>query len=135
VLWPPSFVRRLATALVFALIGAFATGQDAPLKAAVYDAPAYGHLEPDGSIDRVSVDLWRRAAESLGRQHRLVPIAQMEDIVKGLERKGYDLYRRDHAHRLDWRGRISTTRPRSIVSRMTADRVVGGLRVTEADLV
>ena len=46
--------------------------------------------EADGSIDGLSVDLWRRAAESLGREHRLVPVTQMEDILKGLERKEYD---------------------------------------------
>jgi ABC-type amino acid transport substrate-binding protein len=42
------------------------------------------------SIDGVSVDLWRRAVESLGREYRLVPVAQMEAILQGLERKDYD---------------------------------------------
>ena len=43
---------------LFSLLSAgFAAAQDAPLKVAVYDAPPYGHLEPDGSIDGVSVDL------------------------------------------------------------------------------
>ena len=86
----PAFIRRLATALVFAFLGALAAAQDAPLKVAVYDVPPYGHVEPDGSIDGVSVELWRRAAESLGRQYHLVPVAQMEEILKGLERKDYD---------------------------------------------
>jgi hypothetical protein len=31
----------------------------------------------DGSIDAVSVDLWRRAAEVMGRRHRFVPVSQM----------------------------------------------------------
>jgi polar amino acid transport system substrate-binding protein len=52
--------------------------------------PAYGLVKPDGSIDGASVDLWRRAAESLGRDYHLVPVAQMEDILKGLERREYD---------------------------------------------
>src|ERR1700722_10872472 len=87
----PLVVLLLAAAFAFVFTVGFATAQDAPLKVAVYDAPPYGHVEPDGSIDGVSVELWRRAAESLGRQYRLVPVAQMEDILKGLERKDYDL--------------------------------------------
>jgi ABC-type amino acid transport substrate-binding protein len=57
---------------------------------AVYDLPPYGHVEPDGSIDGVSVDLWRRVAENLKRDYRLVPVAQMETILEGLERNDYD---------------------------------------------
>jgi len=92
---PPALVRSLAsltfgTAVAFLFAGGLAFAQDAPLKVAVYDAPPYGHVEPDGSIDGVSVDLWRRAAESLKREYRLVPVAQMEDILEGLERKDYD---------------------------------------------
>jgi ABC-type amino acid transport substrate-binding protein len=64
----PTFVRSLATALVYLLFAGFAVAQDAPLKVAVYDVPPYGHVEADGSIDGLSVDLWRRAAESLGRE-------------------------------------------------------------------
>ena len=86
----PTFVRRLATVLFYLVFGGFAVAQDAPLKVAVYDVPPYGHVEPDGSIDGLSVDLWRRAAETLGRQYHLVPVTQMEEILKGLERKDYD---------------------------------------------
>src|ERR1700723_4588677 len=86
----PNLVRRLTAALVFLALAGFAAAQDAPLKVAVYDAAPYGHVESDGSIDGVSVELWRRAAECLGRQYRLVPVAQMEEILKGLERKDYD---------------------------------------------
>jgi polar amino acid transport system substrate-binding protein len=86
----PTFVRSLAAALAFLASAGFVMAQDAPLKVAVYDAPPYGHVEPDGSIDGVSVELWRRAAESLGRQYHLVPVAQMEDLLRGLERKDYD---------------------------------------------
>jgi polar amino acid transport system substrate-binding protein len=49
-----------------------------------------GHLEPDASVDGVSVELWRRVAESLGREYHLIPVTQMEEILKGLERKDYD---------------------------------------------
>jgi ABC-type amino acid transport substrate-binding protein len=86
----PTFVRRLGTAVALLFAGSLALAQDAPLKVAVYDAPPYGHVESDGSVDGVSVDLWRRAAESLHRDYRLVPIAQMETILVGLERKDYD---------------------------------------------
>src|SRR3984885_12120562 len=87
----PTFVRSLAAALAFLASTGFAMAQDAPLKVAVYDAPPYGHVEPDGSVDGVSVDLWRRVAESLGREYHLVPVAQMEAILQGLERKDYDV--------------------------------------------
>jgi polar amino acid transport system substrate-binding protein len=86
----PTFVRRLAAALAFLVSAGFAVAQEAPLRVAVYDAPPYGHVEPDGSIDGVSVDLWRRVAENLGREYHLVPVTQMEEILQGLERKDYD---------------------------------------------
>src|ERR1700733_1874232 len=86
----PTFVRRLAAALAFLISAGFAVAQEAPLRVAVYDAPPYGHVEPDGSIDGVSVDLWRRVAENLRREYHLVPVAQMEEILQGLERKDYD---------------------------------------------
>jgi ABC-type amino acid transport substrate-binding protein len=87
----PTFVRRFAAALVFLVFAGFAAAQDAPLRVAAYDAPPYGNLEPDGSVDGVSVDLWRRVAESLGREYHLVPVTQMEAILQGLERKDYDV--------------------------------------------
>src|ERR1700727_1602257 len=86
----PTFVRRLAAALAFLISAGFAVAQEAPLRVAVYDAPPYGHVEPDGSIDGISVDLWRRVAENLGREYHLVPVSQMEEVLKGLERKDYD---------------------------------------------
>ena len=79
---------------IAALLSSFAQAPLGPptarSKVAVYDAPPYGHIEPDGSVDGVSVDLWRRVAESLGREYRLAPVLQMEDVLKGLERKDYD---------------------------------------------
>jgi polar amino acid transport system substrate-binding protein len=85
-----TFFGDLAAVAALLLSTGFVVAQETPLKVAVYDAPPYGHVEPDGSIDGVSVDLWRRAAESLGREYRLLPVAQMEDILHGLERKDYD---------------------------------------------
>jgi len=86
----PTFIRTLAAALVYLVFAGFAVADDAPLKVVVYDVPTYGHVEADGSIDGLSVDLWRRAAESLAREYHLVPVTQMKDILKGLERKDYD---------------------------------------------
>jgi polar amino acid transport system substrate-binding protein len=84
------FVRRLTAALVFLVSAGLAAAEDAPLRVAVYDVPPYGHVEPDGSIDGISVDLWRRAAEALRRDYRLIPVSQMETILEGLERREYD---------------------------------------------
>ena len=81
---------RLGLALAFLVCAGFAHAAETPLKIAVYDVPPYGHLEPDGSIDGVSVDLWRRAAEVLRRDYRLIPVPQMEAILDGLERHEYD---------------------------------------------
>jgi ABC-type amino acid transport substrate-binding protein len=85
-----AFERCLAAALAFLLVAGLAAAEDAPLKIAVYDLAPYGHVEPDGVIDGVSVDLWRRAAQVLGRDYRLIPVSQMEAILEGLERKDYD---------------------------------------------
>ena len=85
-----TFVARLGGAFAFLVSAGLVAAQDAPLRVAVYDAPPYGHLEPDGSIDGVSVDLWRRAAEVLRRDYRLIPVSQMETILEGLERNEYD---------------------------------------------
>jgi polar amino acid transport system substrate-binding protein len=85
-----TWIGALGASFGFLVSATLAVAQDTPLKVAVYDAPPYGHVEPDGSIDGVSVELWRRAAESLGREYRLAPVAQMEEILKGLERKDYD---------------------------------------------
>jgi len=56
----------------------------------VYDVPPYGHAEPDGSISGVSVALWRRAAEALGRDYRLIPVADMKALIDGVARSDYD---------------------------------------------
>ncbi|RBP03767.1 amino acid ABC transporter substrate-binding protein (PAAT family) [Roseiarcus fermentans] len=83
--------RRLAPALALvSLVATASAAAEAPLRVAVYDVPPYGHAEPDGTIDGVSVDLWRRAAEVLGREYRLVPVAQMTAVLDGVARGDYD---------------------------------------------
>ncbi len=91
----PSVVGRCVAAALACLLFAAGAAADeapasAPLKVAVYNVPPYGIVEPDGSIDGVSVDLWRRAAEVIGRQYRLAPVSQMEAILQGLERNEFD---------------------------------------------
>ena len=90
----PAIGRGLAAAFVLLLTATGTQAADsppaAPLRVAVYDVPPYGSVEADGSIDGVSVDLWRRAAEAMGRDYRLVPVHEMEAILEGLERRDYD---------------------------------------------
>jgi ABC-type amino acid transport substrate-binding protein len=64
--------------------------QAPPLRIAVYDVPPYGYANPDGSMSGISVDLWRRIAERLERQFKLIPVAEMESILGGLERGRFD---------------------------------------------
>jgi polar amino acid transport system substrate-binding protein len=64
--------------------------QAAPLRIAVYDVAPYGYLNPDGSMSGISVDLWRRIAERLERQFKLVPVSEMESILSGLEQGHFD---------------------------------------------
>ncbi len=63
---------------------------DEPLRVAVYDAPPYGGVGPAGVFDGVSVDLWRRVAEELGRRYRLTLIPQMDAVLGGLEQGRFD---------------------------------------------
>jgi polar amino acid transport system substrate-binding protein len=89
--------RLLFAALGFVCLSApvasaFAEGQHEPqtLRIAVYDVPPYGYVDSDGSISGVSVDLWRRVAEQMEWSFRLIPIADMETIVSGLEQGRFD---------------------------------------------
>jgi polar amino acid transport system substrate-binding protein len=61
-----------------------------PLRIAVYDVPPYGYVDSDGSISGVSVDLWRRVAEQMERQFKLIPVSDMESILRGLEQGRFD---------------------------------------------
>jgi polar amino acid transport system substrate-binding protein len=60
------------------------------LRVAVYDVPPYGYVDTDGSISGVSVDLWRRVAEQMERQFKLIPVSDMESLIEGLEQDRFD---------------------------------------------
>jgi len=62
----------------------------APLRIAVYDVAPYGYANPDGSISGISVDLWRRVAERLERQFKLIPVSEMESLLSDLEQGHFD---------------------------------------------
>jgi polar amino acid transport system substrate-binding protein len=64
--------------------------QAALLRVAVYNVPPYGYTNPDGSISGISVDLWRRVAERLQRQFKLIPVSDMESVLGGLEQGQFD---------------------------------------------
>jgi polar amino acid transport system substrate-binding protein len=64
--------------------------QAGTLRIAVYDVPPYGYANPDGSFSGISVDLWRRVAERLERQFKLIPVSEMESVLSGLEQGQYD---------------------------------------------
>jgi polar amino acid transport system substrate-binding protein len=78
--------------LAAATICAFGTElhESEPLRIAVYDVPPYGYVDTDGSISGVSVDLWRRVAEQMERQFKLIPVSDMESILEGLEQGRFD---------------------------------------------
>jgi ABC-type amino acid transport substrate-binding protein len=69
-----------------------AAGQHEPeiLRVAVYDVPPYAYVDSDGSISGVSVDLWRRVAEQMEWPFRLIPVADMESVLSGLEQGRFD---------------------------------------------
>ena len=62
----------------------------AALKVAVYDLLPYGTAESDGALSGVSVDLWRRVAEELQWEYKLIPVSQMESTLSGLEKGCFD---------------------------------------------
>src|SRR5271170_5194741 len=74
-----------------AMVCAFGAEQrENELRIAVYDVPPYGYVDSDGSISGVSVDLWRRVAEQMEWTFRLIPVADMEAIISGLEQAHFD---------------------------------------------
>jgi polar amino acid transport system substrate-binding protein len=78
------------TLSMVAISAAEPTPQAAPLRVAVYDVPPYGYANPDGSFSGISVDLWRRVAEQLQRQFRLISVSDMEAVLNGLEQNQFD---------------------------------------------
>ena len=88
------FVVQFVLGACLASSMAYAAGaeppQATPLRVAVYDVPPYGYVNPDGSLSGISVDLWRRVAERLERQFKLIPVSEMETILSGLEQGHFD---------------------------------------------
>src|SRR5271170_5929224 len=86
--------RLIAIALAFCLVGAVARSTasgaerapDEPLRVAVYDAPPYGSVDDEGLFSGASVDLWRRVADDLHLNYRFIAVAQMKDVITGVER-------------------------------------------------
>ncbi len=78
--------------LAASIVAGFAAGQreTETLRVAVYDVPPYAYVDSDGSISGVSVDLWRRVAEQMEWPFRLIPVADMESLLSGLEQGRYD---------------------------------------------
>jgi ABC-type amino acid transport substrate-binding protein len=63
---------------------------DEPLRVAVYDVPPYGSADAAGLFSGASVDIWRRVAEDLHLSYRFVAVAQMEDVITGVEHGQFD---------------------------------------------
>ncbi|HKM70988.1 MAG TPA: transporter substrate-binding domain-containing protein, partial [Stellaceae bacterium] len=87
--------RLIAIALAVCLVGAAARSgaeraPDEPLRVAVYDVPPYGSVDTEGLFSGASVDLWRRVAEDLHLTYRFIAVAQMEDVITGVERGQFD---------------------------------------------
>ena len=87
--------RPIAIALAVCLVGAPARSgaeraADEPLRVAVYDVPPYGWVDAEGLFSGASVDLWRRVAEDLHLTYRFIAVAQMEDVISGVERGQFD---------------------------------------------
>jgi len=90
--------RLIAIVLAVCLVGAAARSSasgaerapDEPLRVAVYDVPPYGSVDAEGLFSGASVDLWRRVAEDLHLTYRFIAVAQMEDVITGVERGQFD---------------------------------------------
>src|SRR5215471_8950914 len=90
--------RPIAIALAVCLVGASAKSSASgaeralgePLRVAVYDVPPYGSVDAEGLFSGASVDLWRRVAEDLHLTYRFIAVAQMEDVITGVERGQFD---------------------------------------------
>jgi ABC-type amino acid transport substrate-binding protein len=90
--------RLIAIALAVCLVGAAAQSSasaaerapDEPLRVAVYDVPPYGSIDAEGLFSGASVDLWRRVADDLHLTYRFIAVAQMGDVITGVERGKFD---------------------------------------------
>src|SRR5215813_14156779 len=66
-------------------------GTTQPLRVGVYLVAPYGGQDGGGLFVGASVDLWRRVAEHLDWKYQLIPVAQMNDLLSGLENGAYDV--------------------------------------------
>ena len=90
--------RLIAIVLAVCLVGAAARSSasgaerapDEPLRVAVYDVPPYGSVDAEGLFSGASVDLWRRVADDLHLAYRFIAVAQMADVISGVERGQFD---------------------------------------------
>jgi polar amino acid transport system substrate-binding protein len=90
--------RLTAIAMAVCLVGAAAQSSasgaerapDEPLRVAVYDVPPYGSVDAEGLFSGASVDLWRRVADDLHLTYRFIAVAQMGDVITGVERGQFD---------------------------------------------
>jgi ABC-type amino acid transport substrate-binding protein len=90
--------RLIAIALAVCLVSAGARSSVSgaepahaePLRVAVYDVPPYGSVDAEGLFSGASVDLWRRVAEDLHLTYRFIAVAQMADVISGVERGQFD---------------------------------------------
>ncbi len=84
----------LATLGLFAFIApAYCAepGQALPVRVALYDVAPYGGQSREGLFSGASVDLWRRVAEHLHWQYELTLVAQIDDVLSGLEHGSFDV--------------------------------------------
>src|SRR5262249_18066774 len=90
--------RLIAIALAVCVVGSTARSSasgaerapDEPLRVAVYDVPPYGSVDAEGLFSGASVDLWRRVAEDLHLTYRFIAVAQVADVISGVERGQFD---------------------------------------------
>ncbi|HMK66950.1 MAG TPA: transporter substrate-binding domain-containing protein, partial [Stellaceae bacterium] len=90
-----SVARAALGALLLFLLAAAAAeaqqGSPTPLRVGVYQVAPYGGQGAGGTFVGASVDLWRRVAEHLNWQYQLIPVAQMSDVLTGIEHGTYDV--------------------------------------------
>lgn len=92
-------MRFLASLLLFLLLGAFpAAAQQAappaegarPLVIATKEAPPFAMKGPDGVWTGISIDLWKRIAEQLKLEYRLVEEPTVQALLDGVAADRFD---------------------------------------------
>jgi ABC-type amino acid transport substrate-binding protein len=81
-------------ALLFLMVAGVAVRAEpatTPVRVGVYAVEPYGGQDREGLFVGASVDLWRRVAEHLNWKYQLTPVAQMSDLLAGVETGTYDV--------------------------------------------